>query len=574
MRMSTLVGRRFKEQPSEASLVSHGFLLRGGYIRQVSNGIYSLLPAGVRVAQKIERVIREEMNALGGQEVLMPVVLPRELWDESGRYEGVGDELLRFVDRTGHQMLLAMTHEEGVVHLVRNEVSSYKEYPFMVYQIQTKFRDEPRSRGGLIRVREFSMKDAYSFHCTQQDLDAYYSACAGAYKRIFARVGLPQVAEVQSDTGMMGGNVAHEYMLLCDSGEDTVVSCDSCEYIANREVARAVIEPCKEQPRELEKVHTPGCKTIAEVAGFLNVAQSRTAKVVFYEQDADGTPVCAMIRGDLDINEAKLAKLLKTQPQDASEETVYKIGSVPGYGSGMDLKNCRVIADTTIRDSSNLVCGANEEEYHYYNFNMDRDTPDAEVADIAQAREGDGCPGCTDGHLVFSHGIEVGNIFQLGTKYTEAMGMTYLDEQGKSATPIMGCYGIGIGRLISSVIEAHHDTFGPLWPVSIAPWQVHINALQHEKPQCRTWADEIYNELLEQGIEVVYDDRNERPGAQFADADLIGAPLRIIVSPKNCAQNVVELKRRGEKESLTVSRESVVEEVCTRLDTLYKHNDA
>ncbi len=555
MRLSKLIGNRYKERPAEALLNSHAFLLRGGYARQVANGIYSLLPPGLRVTQKIEQIIREEMNLIDGQEVLMPVVLPRELWEESGRYGDVGHELLRFKDRTGHDMLLGMTHEEAVVHLCRNEISSYAQLPFMVYQIQTKFRDEPRSRGGLIRVREFTMKDAYSFHTSQADLESYYRRCYTAYKRIFARVGIPEVVAVESDTGMMGGKVAHEFMLLVDTGEDTIVTCDTCDYLANMDVAEGRIEGFREDPEPLEKVHTPDRKTIEEVAGFLGVEPRQTAKVVFYDSDSEGKLVVLLIRGDLDVNELKLAKIIQAEPVPADERRIAEAGSVAGFASPMalDSARCRIVVDHTIASSNNLVTGANEEDYHFKNFNLDRDLPGAETVDVACVRNGDGCPKC-EGSIVLKRGIEVGNIFQLGTKYTESMGMTYLDENGKSHRPIMGCYGIGVGRLLSSVMEARHDAFGPMWPMSITPWHVHINALKLAVPKVQQSAERLYGELESAGIEVLYDDRNERPGVQFADADLLGVPIRLIVSERNLKNNEVEYKRRdtGEKGGIAV----------------------
>ncbi|MFZ2959809.1 MAG: proline--tRNA ligase [Candidatus Ozemobacteraceae bacterium] len=545
MRMSSLIGKRFKEKPAEAVLVSHSFLLRGGYARQVANGIYSLLPPAFRVIRKIEAIIRDEMERLGGQEVLMPVVLPRELWEESGRYAGVGSELLRLTDRTGHDMLLAMTHEEGVVHLVRHEAFSYKQYPFMAFQIQTKFRDEPRSRGGLIRVREFTMKDAYSFHRTEEDLQKYYSACGLAYARIFARAGLPEVVAVQSDTGMMGGKVAHEYMLLCDAGEDTIVTCESCAYLANTEVAVGRIPGFPEEPLPLEKVHTPGKKTIEEVAEFLGLLPRQMVKAVFYEKDEEGRPVLVLIRGDVEVNEAKLGRILRCQPALAEEKTIRAIGAVPGYASGIGLQGCRIIVDPTVAQGGNLVCGANVADHHLKNFNLTRDVVGFETADIGTVREGDGCPQC-QGHLHLSRGIEVGNIFQLGSKYTTSMKMTYLDEQGKEQIPIMGCYGIGVGRLLSSVMEVHHDEFGPVWPLSIAPWQVHLNALNLKKPAVKEAAEKLFLELKNAGIEVLFDDRDERAGIQFADADLLGIPLRFIIGERNLTEGKIEWKIRGE----------------------------
>ena len=555
MRLSQLVGNRYKERPAEAVLESHVFLLRGGYARQVANGIYSLLPPGLRVAKKIEHIIREEMDRIGCQEVLMPVVLPRELWDESGRYESVGDELARFTDRTGHGMLLGMTHEEAVVHLCRNEIKSYAQMPFSVYQIQTKFRDEPRSRGGLIRVREFTMKDAYSFHTSQEDLERAYADFYQAYVRIFARAGLPEVVAVESDTGMMGGQVAHEFILLCDAGEDTIAVCGSCQYRANMDVAVGRIPGYEEAPKELEKVHTPNMKTIEDVAGFLGVEPRQTAKVVFYESDCDGKLVVLLIRGDLEVNEAKVAKIIQAEPVPASEEKIAASGTVAGFASpmGIDSNKCRVVVDKTIAESNNLVCGANEVDYHLKNFNFERDLPGVATVDVAKIPEGAGCPICS-GTLELRRGIEVGNIFQLGAKYTESMEMTYTDRNGEVRYPVMGCYGIGVGRLMSSVMEVRRDKYGPQWPMSIAPWHVHINALKADNDEVKSAAEALYAGLEAAGVEVLYDDRNASPGVQFADADLLGAPIRIIVSERNLANNELEYKRRdtGEKGAIPV----------------------
>lgn len=553
MRMSELVGARYKERPAEATLESHAFLLRGGYARQVANGIYSLLPPGFRVCHKIEAIIREEMDRLGGQEVLMPVVLPRELWDESGRYESVGLELLRVKDRTGHDMLLAMTHEEAVVHLCRNEVHSHTQFPFMLYQIQTKFRDEPRSRGGLIRVREFTMKDAYSFHTSQEDLERYYAKCYRAYERIFARAGIPEVCVVQSDTGMMGGTAAHEFMVLTPVGEDTIVTSEDGSYIANQEVATGIIQGYPEEPLPLEKVHTPNCRTIDEVAGFLGVPTHKTAKAVFYDRDSEGKLVFVVVRGDREVNEAKLARIIQAPPVPADEARIRGVGAEPGFASpmGIDREKVRVVIDHTVASSNNLVTGANEVDYHYKNFNLDRDLPGVETVDVVDVEEGDLAP---DGKqkIVLQRGIEVGNIFQLGRKYTQTMGMTYDDEQGKAQVPIMGCYGIGVGRLMSSVMEIRRDEYGPKWPITIAPWQVQINALKMGQAQVKETAEKLYADLAAAGLEVLYDDRDARPGVQFADADLLGIPIRIIVGERNLKDGNVEWKRRDTGDSGTI----------------------
>lgn len=558
MFLSQLIGRRYKEAPGDAALASHSILLRGGYIRQVSNGIYSLLPLGLRVIQKIENIVRDEMNRIGGQEVLMPIVLPRELWDESKRYATVGSELLRFKDRTNHDMVLAMTHEEAVVQLSRNEANSYRSYPFILYQIQTKFRDEPRSRGGLIRVREFTMKDAYSFHRDQESLELYYATCAEAYSRIFSRVGIPEVKKVESDTGMMGGQTAHEYMLMAKSGEDTIVVCATCNYIANLEVAKATHASQQETPLELKKVHTPGKRTIDEVTKYLSTSADKTAKVVFYQTDTEGNPVMALIRGDLDVNESKLAKVIGVVPTPADEATIHRTGAVPGFASPIGVQGCRIVADETVVAATNLVTGANEPDYHFMNFDIRRDVQEYEIADISQVRECDPCPHC-EGKLLLRRGIEVGKIFQPGTRYTEKMGMRYLDEEGNERIPIMGCYGIGIGRLMASILEARHDDFGPVWPSAVAPFAVHIIVLNLTSEEMETFPKPMYEQLKANGIEVIYDDRDERAGAKFADADLIGAPLRLIFSKRNMDNGTVEWKTRDRKKQGMVPLPEVIE---------------
>ncbi|MFW5802788.1 MAG: proline--tRNA ligase [Verrucomicrobiota bacterium] len=570
MKLSTLVGQRLKETPRDAQTASHTFLIRGGYVRPVSAGIYSLLPLAKRITAKIEGIVREEMDGVGGQEVLMPVVLPQELWDESGRSASVGPELVRFQNRNETPMVLGMTHEEAVVHLIRTEVNSYKQLPVMVYQIQTKYRDEARPRAGLIRVREFTMKDAYSFHCSQEDLAEYYRRVHDAYERIFRRVGMRDVLSIQSDTGMMGGAMAHEFMAVAECGEDVLFTSPDGSYRANREVASAALEYDAGDPLPLEEVHTPGTKTIQELADFLGVAPARTCKVVFYE-DGEGGVIVAALRGDLDVNESKLRKVLQTAEfAPATDERIRAIGAEPGYASLMDLdgENCRVVVDPSVAKSANLVVGANKPDYHVKNFNVGRDATCGEaavIADIATAREGDPCP-LTGEPLQMKRGIEIGNIFQLGTKYTEAMGCNYLDENGKAHPMIMGCYGIGVGRTMASVIEQSHDEYGPIWPMSIAPYQVHICALNAKKPEVAESADRLYRELTDAGIEVLYDDRGEKAGFMFSDADLIGVPLRLVVSPKTVAAEKVEFKTRDGDEKAMLPTAEVVPEMRRRID--------
>ncbi len=567
MRMSHLVGRTMREDPRDATCPSHRFLIRGGYARQVSAGIFSLLPLGKRVVAKIEAIVRQEMDALGAQEVLMPVVLPAELWEESGRYQNVGPELLRFRDRNDKNMLLAMTHEEAVVHLARTEINSYKQLPATLYQIQTKYRDEARPRAGLIRVREFTMKDAYSFHASWECLDEFYEKAREAYIRIFERVGLDNCLCIESDPGMMGGDVAHEFIAVADCGEDVVFVSPDASYKANREVAMAAWKYEKSDPLPLEKVPTPGKQSIEEVAGFLGVGPENTGKAVFYT-DSDGNLVFAMIRGDFDVNESKLRKILGVaELAYADDEAIKAAGAEPGFASpmGLDPEKVKIVVDNSIAGSSNLVVGANEKDFHYKNFNLDRDLPDVETVDIALVRDGDPCP-LTGAPLKALRGIEVGNIFKLGVKYSEPMNCRFLDSNGKSHPMIMGCYGLGVGRAMAAVVEQSHDEWGPIWPLSIAPFHVHICALDPAKTGVRETADQVYEALTAEGVETIYDDRGAKAGAMFSDADLVGAPLRIIISPKTLADGEVELKKRGEKEGERIPLDALIYVVKTRLN--------
>ena len=570
MKMSKLVGRRIKEDPKDAKTVSHKFLIRGGYIRPVSAGIYSLLPTGERIVRKIEAIIREEMNRIDGQEVLMPVVLPADLWQESGRYESVGAELLRFRDRNEKPMILAMTHEEAIVHLVRTELNSYKQLPVMLYQIQTKYRDEARPRAGLIRTREFTMKDAYSFHTDQADLERYYARCHEAYERIFRRVGMKNVLSIESNSGMMGGKVSHEFMAICDCGEDTVITNADYSYRANREIAVAAWKFEKGEPLPLEKVHTPGMKTIEEVAGFLGVKPENTGKAVFYQDAHTGELIFVLIRGDFEVNEVKLANALKVaELKFADDDAIEAAGAVPGFASpiGIDHGKARIVVDRSAAESGNLVVGANEADFHYRNFNFDRDMAgsDCLVTDIACVREGDPCP-LTGQPLQFLRGIEVGNIFQLGTKYSDAMHCDYLDRDGKSHPMVMGCYGIGVGRAMAAVIEQSCDEYGPIWPMSIAPWQVELCAINPEKEGVGEACERLYSELQAAGIEVLYDDRGEKAGSMFSDADLLGIPLRLVVSPRTLAEKQAEFKVRGSRDAERIALDAVVSLVAARIE--------
>lgn len=563
MKLEKLVGERFKERPADCVIDSHAIMVKGGYIKYMANGIYSSYLPLRRIVRKIEQILREEMDKIDGQEVQFPVVMPASLWDESGRYDSIGDELLRFNDRNNAKMVLGMTHEEAAVHLVREYAQSYTKYPFMIYQIQTKFRDEARPRAGLIRVREFTMKDAYSFHTSQEDLEQYYEKCHAAYERIFERVGVPEVVSVKSDSGMMGGNISHEFMLLTPVGEDSIVLCDSCDYRANMEAAENISDIARDaESAALEKVYTPNVHTIEDVCNFFGDETKNSCKAVVYQQNVDDKYVVLFIRGDLEVNETKLVNFLGEQVHAAviTEEC----GLNAGYIGPVDLKvngDAVVLYDKSLEGRNNLSCGANEAEHHYKGLDMERDVPNAEYHDFAKIQEGGICPKCGKKTVKISRGIEVGNIFQLGTKYTKSMNMTYVDANGESKTPIMGCYGIGVGRLAASVCEAHHDEYGPIWPKAIAPWQVHLCAVRVDDEEVRAYADKLYEDLQNAGIEVIYDDRSVRAGVMFADADLLGIPLRIIVSPKNMKQGVVEVASRDKTLKTQIPLENVMEEI-------------
>ena len=563
MKLEKLVGERFKERPADCVIDSHAIMVKGGYIKYMANGIYSSYLPLRRIVRKIEQILREEMDKIDGQEVQFPVVMPASLWDESGRYDSIGDELLRFTDRNNAKMVLGMTHEEAAVHLVREYAQSYTKYPFMIYQIQTKFRDEARPRAGLIRVREFTMKDAYSFHTSQEDLEQYYEKCHAAYERIFERVGVPEVVSVKSDSGMMGGNISHEFMLLTPVGEDSIVLCDSCDYRANMEAAENISDIARDaESAALEKVYTPNVHTIEDVCNFFGDETKNSCKAVVYQQNVDDKYVVLFIRGDLEVNETKLVNFLGEQVHAAviTEEC----GLNAGYIGPVNLKvngDAVVLYDKSLEGRNNLSCGANEAEHHYKGLDMERDVPNAEYHDFAKIQEGGICPKCGKKTVKISRGIEVGNIFQLGTKYTKSMNMTYVDAYGESKTPIMGCYGIGVGRLAASVCEAHHDEYGPIWPKAIAPWQVHLCAVRVDDEEVRAYADKLYEDLQNAGIEVIYDDRSIRAGVMFADADLLGIPLRIIVSPKNMKQGVVEVASRDKTLKTQIPLENVMEEI-------------
>ena len=561
MKLEKLVGDRFKERPSDCQIDSHAIMVRGGYIKYVANGIFSSYMPLRRITRKIENIIRDEMDKVDGQEVQFPVVMPASLWEESGRFTSVGSELLRFRDRNGSQMVLGMTHEEAAVQLVREYGQSYSKYPFMIYQIQTKFRDEARPRGGLIRVREFTMKDAYSFHTSQEDLEQYYAKCHQAYENVFRRAGVPEVISVASDSGMMGGNVSHEFMLLTPIGEDSIAICDECGYSANMEAAECIYEGVSTlQNTELEKVHTPDKHTIEDVCEYLGADPKKSVKAVVYQRNDDDAYIVVFVRGDLDVNETKVRIYIGCEfhPAVITEECGLHAGFIGPVGI---TENCTVLYDRSLQGENDLVCGANETDYHYKGFSPARDADIKEYGDFAKITDGGICPCCGKHSIKVSRGIEVGNIFQLGTKYTKTMGMTYLDANGESHNPIMGCYGIGVGRLAAAVCEAHHDDYGPVWPISIAPWQVHICAVRADDEEVKNTADALYQTLESSGVEVMYDDRKVSAGVMFSDADLLGLPIRVVVSPRNLKDGCIELSTRDKSVNVKVSAADAVDEI-------------
>ena len=560
MKLKNLVSQRFKENPSDAQIASHALMVRGGYMKYVGNGIFSEYPILRRITSKIEKIIREEMNAIDGQEVLFPVVMPADLWEESGRYNSIGRELVRFEDRNRSKHVLGMTHEEAAVQLVREYASSYQQYPFMIYQIQRKFRDEARPRAGMIRVREFTMKDAYSFHTSQEDLEDYYQKCYDAYNRIFKRAGIPEVVTVKSDSGMMGGSVSHEYMLLTAAGEDTIVLCKECDYRSNMEAAEnTVINENAGEMEELACVETPECKTIEAVCEFLHKDILASCKAVVYQKNMDDAYVVAFVRGDYEVNETKLRNLVgeEIHPAEITEDAPIVAGYIGPYGIS---DKVTYYVDLSLKGINSLVAGANKEGYHYTGLNLERDLDKVEYVDIAKVQEGGICPCCGKPSLAISRGIEVGNIFQLGTKYTRSMKMQYMDKDNKLQYPIMGCYGIGVGRLAASICEAKHDDYGPIWPITIAPWEVHLCCMRPDNEDVRKVADGLYEDLQKQGVEVIYDDRTSvRAGEMFADADLIGAPIRVVVSPRNLKNNVVEVTTRDKSVKESVALDQALE---------------
>jgi prolyl-tRNA synthetase len=560
MRLSQLFFTTLRDDPSDAEMPSHRLLLRAGYVRQLGAGLYSLLPLGYRVTKRVEQVIREEMDRIGCQEMEMPVIHPADLWRESGRYDQIGPEMARFKDRAGRDMVIAMTHEEVVADLLRDIVRSYRQLPVMLYHFQTKFRDEPRSRGGLIRVREFVMKDSYSCDRDEAGLDRSYLLHYEAYRRIFERLGLQAIA-VASDVGMMGGSQAHEFMVLNPAGEDVLVLCEACGFSANRQVAAVRPPQVHGAPaRTIEEVETPGTTTIASLAAFLGITPAETAKAAFFVA-GDGRLVTAVVRGDREVNETKLANAVRAAGglRPAQLEEIAAAGMEAGYGSPIGAHDTFVVVDEIATRTPNLVAGANRVGWHYRNVNVGRDFQPDLIADIDNAQEGDPCPTCGR-PVVLRNGVEVGNIFKLGTKYTSALGATYLGEDGQAHPIVMGSYGIGLGRNVACIVEAHHDQKGIVWPAEVAPYAAHLVAIGANRDERVTLiAERLHAAALAGGPEreILYDDRDESPGVKFTDAELLGMPRILTVSPRSIAAGGVEVTIRATGERSTVATEEV-----------------
>lgn len=559
MRVSKMYAPTLREVPSEAEIPSHQLLLRAGFMRKSTNGMYTLLPLAWRVIKKIEKIIREEMDRKGAQEIMMPIMQPAEIWQESGRWGAYGAEMIRLKDRHGHEYCLGPTHEEMVTTVVKSDVRSYRQLPLNLYQIQDKFRDERRPRFGLMRSRDFIMKDAYSFDRDEDGLDKSYEDMYDAYSCIFDRCGLTY-RPVEADSGAIGGNGSHEFMVLADSGEAEIVYCSECEYAADIEKAELhVIEAPAEEAEGMEKVLTPNCKTIEDVCAYLKLPVEKSMKAVAFQSEK-GLILC-FVRGDHEVNEIKVVNTVGvTEVEMAEPELLAQAGTVGGYMGpvGLDPKKVIIVVDQSVMKMHNICCGANDEGYHFLNVNPGRDFTPTYVADIRLMAEGDPCPHC-GAPVKKARGIEVGQVFKLFTKYSQAMKATFLDENGKEQPMVMGCYGIGVGRTMAAAVEQNNDKDGMIWPAAIAPYQVLVVPVNVKDADSNAKAEAIYNELLDAGLEVVIDDRKERPGVKFKDADLIGYPLRVVVGPKTLQTGELEVKIRksGEVKMLPLNGDYV-----------------
>ncbi|MFS0838856.1 proline--tRNA ligase [Paenibacillus sp. 1P03SA] len=566
MRQSRLLLNTLREAPADAEVISHQLMLRAGYIRQLAAGIYTYLPLGRRVLRKAEQIVREEMDRAGAQEMLMSVLQPAELWKESGRYSVYGPELMRLNDRHDREFALGPTHEEVITSLVKGEISSYRKLPVTLYQIQTKFRDERRPRFGLLRGREFLMKDAYSFDTDWEGLNESYRKMYQAYNRILTRCEI-NFRAVEADAGAIGGEGGtHEFIALADIGEDTIAACTVCEYAANLEQAesKAVRMESNEPPSEEKpmKFHTPDIRTISQLVQFLGIRPSDIMKTIVYV--ADKTAIAVVVRGDREVNEIKVQNFLGAHDFSIADAATVEeaVGAPVGFAGPFGM-HIPVLLDEEVLGMANGIAGANEADYHYGNLNPLRDLANYEIGDFRQAAEGDGCPRCAEGVLKLSRGIEVGHVFKLGTKYSDTMGASFLDAAGKNASIIMGCYGIGVSRILSSVIEQKHDANGIIWPFALAPYQVHLIPVSIKDDAQVRMANDMYRRLQENGIEVLIDDRDERPGVKFKDSDLIGIPLRIIIG-KDAVQGRVEFIERGSGLKQTITVEAACERIFER----------
>lgn len=567
MRMSRMLMPTLKEVPSDAEITSHQLMLRAGMIRKMASGIYNQLPMGIRVFRKVEDIIREEMNAKGAQEISCALLVPAELWQESGRWDVMGPEMFRLKDRNGRDYCLGPTHEETFTHIVRNEITSYKQLPLNLYQIETKFRDERRPRFGVMRTRNFTMKDAYSFDADQEGLDKSYDDMFDAYTRIFARCELDN-SPVQADSGAMGGSASAEFMVKSEVGEDEIVFCSGCDYAANIEKATSVNhEASTEEMKEMGEIETPNVHTIEELQDFFKMDAGQFAKTLIYY--ADGKTVAVVVRGDRDVNETKVANAIggAVEFELASEDTIKAVtGAEVGFAGPIGIKTDYLFIDQEVVDQRNVIVGANKTGYHIQNANFGRDF-EGQVGDFRNVQEGDKCPKCGQ-PLEIMRGVEVGHIFKLGTKYSESMGATFLDQNGKSQPIIMGCYGIGVERTVAAVIEQHHDENGIIWPLAIAPYHVVVVPVNVKKEEHLENAEKIYKELEAAGVEVLLDDRNERAGFKFKDSDLLGIPMRITVG-KDIVDGKVEFKLRKSEEKEVIS----LDEIKSRVEAEFVKNN-
>ncbi len=562
MRSSQLFSKTLRQVSTEADTVSHQLLLKAGMIYQVASGVYSYLPLGLRVVRNIERIIREELDAQGAQEMMMPVLQPFELWERTGRHVSFGQGLFTLSDRRDRKLCLGPTHEEVITEIVHHNVNSYRDLPLLLYQIQTKFRDEARPRGGLLRVREFTMVDAYSFDAGEAELDLSYQKMIQAYKNIYSRCGLPTMV-VEADSGAIGGKESHEFMLLTSSGEDKIIHCPNCDYAANVDKAQSIKPPGEqEEPLPMEEVATPGIRTIEELASFLHIPKSRTLKAVFYSADKD--LVFVVTRGDLEVNEVKLRHVLYCSELNlASEEQVKRAHLVAGSASPLGLHGIRTVADESITLGTNFVAGANKPDFHIRNVNYPRDFQVDLLVDITLAQAGQGCPKC-GAKLLSAPGIEVGHIFKLGTMFSQKLAAFFLTREGSRKPIVMGCYGIGIGRILAAAVEYYHDDKGIIWPKSLAPYHVYLCALGMDNPELAQVAEKLYAELEAVGMATLFDDRLDPPGVKFNDADLLGIPLRLILSQRCLKSESVEIKWRTEKEPQLVP----IAEAASKIDEL------